>query len=294
MSEVTQNTQEMKEQTIKNIQMNSKNEIVNALRGKFGTSVNKVFINSIGEEVGFREITVAEQKTLSRIMMDNENRRDIVYDAQCAVINKVCLNEKFDIYDMTEFDKIKLQLALYQSNVAKNDVTFTCEECGTENTYKMDFGKTISKLDDFDLKEKVFKYEDHLSKYEFTIKYPSVKRVSQFYKAEISKYKKSIGQDNTMSQINLDYINLFIDHIKLIPNDSENEINIDMSSMFVGDISDIMEEFPQAVVYSDNGVVTFISKNMIESINEAFESHKCLQCGHIQNDANVDSVTSFL
>ena len=43
---------------------------------------------------------------------------------------------------------------------------------------KMDFGKTISKLDDFDLKEKVFKYEDHLSKYEFTIKYPSVKRVS--------------------------------------------------------------------------------------------------------------------
>ena len=67
-----------------------------------------------------------------------------------------------------------------------------------------------------------------------------------------------------------------------------------MSSMFVGDISDIMEEFPQAVVYSDNGVVTFISKNMIESINESFESHKCLQCGHIQNDANVDSVTSFL
>ena len=294
MSEVIQNTQETKEQTIKNIQMNSKNEIVNALRGKFGTSVNKVFINSIGEEVGFREITVAEQKTLSRIMMDNENRRDIVYDAQCAVINKVCLNEKFDIYEMTEFDKIKLQLALYQSNVAKNDVSFTCEECGTENTYKMDFGKTISKLDDFDLKEKVFKYEDHLSKYEFTIKYPSVKRVSQFYKAEISKYKKTIDQDNTMSQINLDYINLFIDHIKLIPNDSGNEIDIDMSSMFVGDISDIMEEFPQAVVYSDNGVVTFISKNMIESINESFESHKCLQCGHIQNDANVDSVTSFL
>lgn len=284
----------MKEQIVKNIQMNSKNEIVNALRGKFGTSVNKVFINSIGEEVGFREITVAEQKTLSRIMMDNENRRDIVYDAQCAVINKVCLNEKFDIYEMTEFDKIKLQLALYQSNVAKNDVTFTCEECGTENTYKMDFGKTISKLDDFDLKEKVFKYEDHLSKYEFTIKYPSVKRVSQFYKSEIQKYKKSIDQDNTMSQINLDYINLFIDHIKLIPNDPGNEIDIDMSSMFVGDISDIMEEFPQAVVYSDNGVVTFISKNMIESINESFESHKCLQCGHIQNDANVDSVTSFL
>ena len=151
--------------------MNSKNEIVNALRGKFGTSVNKVFINSIGEEVGFREITVAEQKTLSRIMMDNENRRDIVYDAQCAVINKVCLNDKFDIYEMTEFDKIKLQLALYQSNVAKNDVTFTCEECGTENTYKMDFGKTISKLDDFDLKEKVFKFSDRLADYEFKIEF---------------------------------------------------------------------------------------------------------------------------
>ena len=293
MSEVTQNTQEMKEEIVKNIQMNSKNEIVNALRGKFGTSVNKVFINSIGEEVGFREITVAEQKTLSRIMMDNENRRDIVYDAQCAVINKVCLNEKFDIYEMTEFDKIKLQLALYQSNVAKNDVTFTCEECGTENTYKMDFGKTISKLDDFDLKEKVFKFSDRLADYEFKIEYPSVRRVSVFYKSAMRKHGKVKIDNSTATQINMDYINLFISGIKFTMKENKEVTDINLKLMDPAVVSEIIEEFPQDVIYSDNGVLAYISEHMIASINNAFEEHKCLQCGHVQKNANVSDVQTF-
>ena len=54
-----------------------------------------------------------EQKNLSRILVANENRKDVVYDAQCAMINKTALDDGFDIYNLTEFDRIKLLMALY-------------------------------------------------------------------------------------------------------------------------------------------------------------------------------------
>ena len=46
-------------------------------------------------------------------MIGNEQRKDIVYDAQCAMINEACLNEGFDIYDLLELDRLKLLIALY-------------------------------------------------------------------------------------------------------------------------------------------------------------------------------------
>jgi len=100
----------------------NRSEFIKALKNNFATTVRKVFINSLGREVGFREVTVLEQKQLSRIMIDNEQRKDIVYDAQCALINQVALEEGFDIYKLSEFDKIKLLIVLYQTNMFKNDI----------------------------------------------------------------------------------------------------------------------------------------------------------------------------
>ena len=91
----------------------NKSEFINALKSDFVTTVRKVYVNSLKREVGFREISVKEQKQLSRIMIDNESRKDIVYDSQCALISQVCLDKDFDIYELTEFDKIKLMMALY-------------------------------------------------------------------------------------------------------------------------------------------------------------------------------------
>lgn len=105
---------------------------MNALKQDFATSVNRVYVASLGREVGFREITAKEQKTLSRVMIDNEKRKDVVFDAQCALINAACLEPgEFDIYSCSEFDRLKLLVALYQANMFKNEVKFTCPSCGT-------------------------------------------------------------------------------------------------------------------------------------------------------------------
>ena len=58
-----------------------KSQLLNAFKAEFASSVNNVLINSTGERVNFREVSVFEQKSLSKMMIQNENRKDIVYDA---------------------------------------------------------------------------------------------------------------------------------------------------------------------------------------------------------------------
>jgi hypothetical protein len=50
-------------------------------------------------------------------MSANENRKDLIYDSQCAIINKAALDKTFDIYKLSEFDRLKLLLALYHENM---------------------------------------------------------------------------------------------------------------------------------------------------------------------------------
>lgn len=76
-----------------------------------------MYINSVGREFSFGEITVQEQKSLTRMTQANRNRKDIVYDAQCALINKAALDPGFDVYGLSDFDRTKIMIALYQENM---------------------------------------------------------------------------------------------------------------------------------------------------------------------------------
>jgi len=274
----------------------TKTDLMAALEHDFATSVNRIFINSLNREIGFREITVQEQKTLSRIMIDNEKRKDIVFDAQCALINKACLEpDSFDIYKCSEFDRLKLLMALYQANMYKNDVKFTCPSCGTENQYKLDFELVLHKLNQIELKEENFNYENKNWKYDFTLAYPSVKNVADFHKANVTKYRNANKQmvkslDNIS---NIDYINLFIKSINLTNKTNGMTKNIVMSDYEIKDVEDIIAVFPQDVLYSDDGVLQYIANNYIKKINDSFEEHTCFNCGEkYENDVN--SAESFL
>ncbi len=126
-------------------------------------------MNSLGKEVAFKEVTVTQQKSLSRIVIGNEQRKDIIYDAQCATINNAALAEGFDVYQLTEFDRLKILIALYQANMFSNDVSFTCKECGAENKYKLDFDNVLAKLDEVGLAPKTFVHENKNFKFTFTL-----------------------------------------------------------------------------------------------------------------------------
>ena len=97
-------------------------EIAELLKKKIASGYTAVYMNTLGKEVGFREIGANEQKSLSRVMIGNENRKDIIYDTQCATINTAALLDGFDIYQCTELERLKVLIALYPANMFKNAV----------------------------------------------------------------------------------------------------------------------------------------------------------------------------
>lgn len=175
-------------------------------------------------------------------MIGNEQRKDIVYDAQCATINNAALAEGFDIYKLTEFDRLKILIALYQANMFSNDVSFTCKQCGAENKYKLDFDKTLAKLDEIGLEPKVFEHENKNFKFKFTIAYPLVRRISSFYKAYYLKNKVHSKRDVQVNDniSNMEYINLFISKIDLTVKSTGTTRAIDLSNYKASDVEDIL------------------------------------------------------
>ena len=322
--------------------------ILNIFKNKFATKVNAVYVNSLKREVNFREVSVTEQKSLSKTMIENENRRDIVYDTQCALINRLCLenDEKrireeaktaartamataaeaegidmtsskganfavkftndfvqkyisehsFDVYNLTEFDRIRILMEIYQNNYFKDEITYKCKECGCENKYPLDFSKIIDRFNEFDLADQTYTIEDKQYVYNFVLNYPTVRSVSQFYKMYVKKYKGASAKEKDVldNLENVDYINLYIKQIELIDKENQTKDVADLSLMSYSDIEKLIEMFPQNIVFSeDTGVLRYIAKNFIEKINSVFKYEKCAQCG-AEAPVGLGSVADFL
>lgn len=284
-------SEEQKDQTVQ-----TKQELLNALEKEFATSVNKVYVNSLDREFSFSEISVKDQKSLTRIMSANEHRKDIVYDAQCAIINKAALDKDFDVYKLTEFDRLKLLISLYQENMFQNEVKFTCEECGAENKYKVNFKNTIQKLDAYKLEDKTFNYENKNFKYKFELSYPTVKLVSQFHQSYNQIHNGAVPRREMKSNeilVNLEYINLFIKSIDIENKNTGSTKSIAFSNYKVSDIEDILSAFPQDVLYTENGVLKFIVNEYLKYVNDAFDKHECWNCHTIHEKGTADHSGSF-
>lgn len=324
------------------------NSILNAFSKKFATKVNAVYVNSLKREVNFREVSVNEQKTLSKTMIGNENRIDLVYDAQCALINRLCLendnnaikekarlaakealpeaikenkvdlqtpegaafvsrftneyvqkyvsDNSFDIYNLTEFDRLRILVEIYQNNYVNEEITFKCKECGYENKYKLDFSKVIERFNGFDLSDKTYTLEDKDFVYNFILNYPTVRNISQFYKDFAKHYKNASSKEKDVVSTleNMDYINLYIKRIEIVDKKTNAKDVADLTFMTYNDIEKLISMFPQNIVFSEkDGVMQYIVKNLIMQTNSVFQREKCIQCGAEAPDG-INSFSDFL
>lgn len=292
------------EEDIKNIttsevskpNIETKDELIKLIQNDFASGITMVYVNSLGKEIGFKEVSAHQQKILSRVMIGNEHRKDVIYDAQCATINNSALADGFDIYSLTEFDRLKILIALYQSNMFSNDVKFTCKNCGTENKYQLNFDNVIERLDEIGLEPRKFEYENKKFKYEFTIQYPQVKRISSFYKSYCAKHtnhsKRDVAVNDNMS--NMEYVELFISNVKFTIKANNVTRDIDFSKYKASDVQDILANFPQDALYTENGVLNFIANEYLKKINDSFDKHECYSCGTIQEEEGANQAESFL
>ena len=328
--------------------LKSSKAILNAFKNKFATKVNPIYINSLKREVNFREVSVNEQKTLSKITIENESRKDIIYDSQCALINRLCLenddgslkeearlaakaalpdaikaegidlqtpagaqfvtkftNEftkkyigehSFDIYYLTEFDRMRILMEIYQNNYIPEEITYKCQSCGFENKYKPDFSKTLAKLNEFDLSDKTHTIEDSKMIYIFTVNYPVVKNVSEFYKSYMKKYKGVTTKErDVLDNIgNIDYINLYIKKIEIVDKATGEREIADMSYLSYDDMNELISMFPQEIIFDDEkGLPKFVAKEFLDNISSIFQYEKCAQCG-TEAPIGIGSMADFL
>lgn len=162
-----------------------------------------------------------------------------------------------------------------------DEVKFTCPVCNTENAYRVNFDNALAKLDEFDLDPKTFTYENKNLKYVFTTAYPLVKDISSFHKMYFASRKARNYKEQTMlnSMFNIEYINLFIKAVTITSKANGKSRDIDFSDYNLIDLEDIFAKFSQDVMYSDNGLIKFITEQYLNSVNNAFDRHVCMNCG---------------
>ena len=292
MSEVTNNN----ESVIQKTPSVNKDSIMNSFKEEFSTSIIPIYINSLKRTVNFREVSVKEQKTLSKTLIQNESRKDIVYDTQCALINKLCLEDGFDVYKLTEFDRIRILMEIYSSNYIQNDIKFKCPECGIENSYRIDFDAITVKMNEFNIEPKTYSIEDKVRIYNFTLNYPNVYNVSEFYKEYLKQYKTASQREREMldNMGNIEYINLFITEVEIINKQTQTKNKADLTLMSLKEIEYLFSLFPQNIMFDDTtGVLQHITKEFIDKINSIFQYEKCAQCGYQTKEGIGDLIDFF-
>lgn len=264
-------------------------ELLNALKNEFSASVIPVYLNSLEKEVGFREISVLEQKVLSKTIIANEERSDVIYDAQIALMQKLCLDDTLDISTLTEFDRIKILLELYQSNFKSNTIEMECPVCKNKTEFKLDFDKTIKnlnkiKLIDYNITEKNSNHE-----ITFTVNFPSIRRLQEYraYQTKLSSKYSSAVQD-----FSFDMIDLFIKKIKIKNLKTDNVTDIDVYSLAYSDYMDILDIIPQDFLYSNKSKVAKLIRDKItQPLEDAFVSLRCPHCNNVIK--SMGSINSF-
>lgn len=177
-----------------------------------------------------------------------------------------------------------------------NDVKFTCKQCGAENKYKLNFDNVLAKLDEIGLEPRLFEYENKNFKFAFTVEYPKVKRISSFYKMYYLKHKVLSKRDVKVNDnlSNMEYVNLFISKVKLEVKSANVTREFDLSDYKASDVEEILAQFPQDALYSDNGVLNFIATEYLKKINDSFDKHVCYNCGTVQEEENTNQAEGFL
>ena len=67
-----------------------------------------------------------------------------------------------------------------------------------------------------------------------------------------------------------------------------------MNDYRASDIEDIVAQFPQEALYTENGVLTVIANEYIKKINESFDKHECIVCGAVHEQEGENRSEGFL
>ena len=133
-------------------------------------------------------------------------------------------------------------------------------------------------------------------KFKFTLAYPKVARVSEFYSSRYLKMRKTNDKkllETLNTSINVDYTNLYIKKIEFVDKTTNEETTIDVNDYSIDELFELISVFPQDVLYSDTGIIQHITNEFVSKINDAFEKHECMVCGKLCESTSDSSAEGF-
>lgn len=251
------------------------NPLLSALNEQFATSINYIYINSLKREVPFREITVLEQKTIAKLMIANEDKQNVIYAAQIALIQKICLDTTVILEELTEFDRIKIMLELYQSNFFKDNYSAKCPVCGKITEYTADFTSVINNLNKLSLDD--IEFEDEISTHtiKYSVNFPTIKRIIDYreYQERVNKSK------NIDTDYSIDMVDLFIKKLTLTNKTTNEVIDIIPALYTYEEYTEYLNILPQSIVFNSSKLTNTIKNDIMDEFQKCLPKVQCSYCG---------------
>lgn len=298
-SQVPEKTPELKVLPVKKQEKKPTNaaNIINAFRQKMASSGTKIELPSIGKTVEFKEISTAQQKEISRTALESNSRADIMYCSMLGLINRLAMDSGFDIRDYTEFERISVLLNLQQMNKMNPEIKYTCSKCDRENVYRLDTAKMLRDFSKTYKPDMEVEVESGGRKFTFTIGWPNVRNVEDFFKHYYKRYDNAnkVTKDSIDNLSQVEYITMFVKKVSVADvSDPDSAMTANLEELPYGDRVQIIDCLPQSILFDDDtGVVSNIIETFVTPMNNVFKYHDCEFCGAEQNGA-VASITDFL
>jgi hypothetical protein len=134
-------------------------------------------------------------------------------------------------------------------------------------------------------------------KFTFTIGWPNVRNVEDFFKHYYKRYDNAnkVTKDSIDNLSQVEYITMFIKKVSVADvSDPDSAMTANLEELPYGDRVQIIDCLPQSILFDDDtGVVSNIIETFVTPMNNVFKYHDCEFCGAEQNGA-VASITDFL
>lgn len=75
----------------------------------------------------------------------------------------------------------------------------------------------------------------------------------------------------------MEYINLFLKSVEIVNKEKGTSRVVDLEGYAqkygASAVEEILSKFTQDVLYSENGALSYVAKNLLQKMNDAFECH---------------------
>lgn len=275
--------------------------IVDLFKNEFASTIIPVYIKSLDKVLDFREITVSEQKSLTKTQIENQTKPATVYRAFSRLIESALLTKNVDVYALTEADRYAILFNLYQTAFLDKPQSYKCSQCNSEFNISPDASAINKNFASLDTNDKVYTLQDSARYYIFTCNYPTIKRVTDtldvFQRKYMSNRHNINDADAELLAImeSVDYVNSFIKSLTIDRLDKSKEpIVANFENMSADHVADTLALLPQHVMLAeDKGITSKLLTDFIAPINDVFSKQKCPTC-NIEFQGQMGSISDFL